>query len=188
MARLKEKYQKEIVPALMKEFQYKSVMAVPKLVKIVVNMGLGEAISNPKLLDAASEELAAITGQKPIIRRAKKAIAAFKLRQGMPIGVMVTVRGDRMYEFFDRLVNIVMPRMRDFRGVSPGAFDGKGNYTIGLTDQQIFPELDMGTTEQIRGMNVTIVTTAQADEEAHFMLAKLGVPFSKKQEDRALAL
>jgi len=182
MTRLKEKYQKDVLPALMKEFEYKSVMAVPKIEKIVLNMGMGEGITNPKLLDVASEELAAITGQKPIIRRARKAIAAFKLRKGMPIGVMVTVRGDRMYEFFDRLVNIVLPRVRDFRGLSPEAFDGKGNYTLGLTDQQIFPEIDLVTTEQMRGMNVTIVTTAGGDEEAHFLLSQMGMPFAKHVE------
>ena len=182
MARLREKYKKEILPALMKEFEYKSVMAVPKLERIVVNMGMGEAITNPKLLDVASEELAAITGQKPIIRRARKAIAAFKLRKGMPIGVMVTVRGDRMYEFVDRLVNIVLPRVRDFRGLSPEAFDGNGNYTLGVTDQQIFPEIDMVKTEQMRGMNVTIVTTAASDEESRFLLSQMGMPFAKQVE------
>ena len=144
MARLAEKYQKEMIPALMEEFKYKSVMAVPKLVKMVLNIGLGEAIREAKLLDVAAEELAAITGQKPIIRNARKAIAAFKLRQGMPIGVMVTLRGERLYEFFDRLVNIALPRVRDFRGLSPRAFDGKGNYTLGIKDQFIFPEMDLG--------------------------------------------
>jgi large subunit ribosomal protein L5 len=182
MARLKEKYQKEIIPALMKEFGYKSVMAAPKVERIVVNVGMGEAITNPKLLDVVSEELAAITGQKPIIRRARKAIAAFKLRKGMPIGVMVTVRGERMYEFLDRLVSIVLPRVRDFRGLSPAAFDGTGNYTMGFTDQQIFPEIDLVKTEQMRGMNVTIVTTARGDEESHFLLSQLGMPFAKHVE------
>jgi len=182
MARLREKYQKEVLPALMKEFKYKGVMAVPKLDRIVLNIGMGEAITNPKLLDVASEELGAITGQKPIIRRARKAIAAFKLRKGMPIGVMVTVRGDRMYEFFDRLVNIVLPRVRDFRGLSPAAFDGNGNYTMGVTDQQIFPEIDMVQTEQVRGMNITIVTTAGDDEKAHFLLSQMGMPFAKEVE------
>jgi large subunit ribosomal protein L5 len=182
MARLREKYQKEVLPALMKEFKYKGVMAVPKLDRIVLNIGMGEAITNPKLLDVASEELGAITGQKPIIRRARKAIAAFKLRKGMPIGVMVTVRGDRMYEFFDRLVNIVLPRVRDFRGLSPAAFDGNGNYTMGVTDQQIFPEIDMVKTEQVRGMNITIVTTAGDDEKAHFLLSQMGMPFAKEVE------
>ena len=182
MARLKEKYQKEILPALMKEFEYKSVMAAPKLERVVLNMGMGEAITNPKLLDVASEELAAITGQKAIVRRSRKAIAAFKLRKGMPIGVMVTVRGDRMYEFVDRLVSIVLPRVRDFRGLSPAAFDGHGNYTLGLIDQQIFPEIDMVKTEQMRGMNVTIVTTAGGDEEGRFLLAQMGMPFAKEVE------
>jgi large subunit ribosomal protein L5 len=182
MARLREKYQKEVLPALMKEFKYKGVMAVPKLDRIVLNIGMGEAITNPKLLDVASEELGAITGQKPIIRRARKAIAAFKLRKGMPIGVMVTVRGNRMYEFFDRLVNIVLPRVRDFRGLSPAAFDGNGNYTMGVTDQQIFPEIDMVKTEQVRGMNITIVTTAGDDEKAHFLLSQMGMPFAKEVE------
>ena len=182
MARLKEKYQKEILPALMEEFKYKSVMAAPKLEKIVINVGMGEAITNPKLLDVVSDELAAITGQRPITRRARKAIAAFKLRKGMPIGVMVTVRGERMYEFLDRLVSIVLPRERDFRGLSPVAFDGKGNYTLGLKDQQIFPEIDLVKTEQVRGMNVTIVTTAGGNEEAHFLLSKLGMPFAKQVE------
>ena len=144
MVRLTEKYQKEMIPALMEEFKYKNVMAVPKLVKIVLNIGLGEAIKEAKLLDVAADELAAITGQKPVIRKARKAIAAFKLREGMPIGVMVTLRGDRLYEFFDRLVNIALPRVRDFRGLSPSAFDGKGNYTLGIKDQYIFPEMDLG--------------------------------------------
>ncbi|MEE2822739.1 MAG: 50S ribosomal protein L5 [Acidobacteriota bacterium] len=185
MARLKEKYKTEILPALIKEFQYKSIMAVPKIEKVVVNMGLGEAITNPKLLDVASGELAAIMGQKPVIRRARKAIASFKLRQGMPIGVMVTVRGDRMYEFIDRLVNIVLPRVRDFRGLSSEAFDGRGNYTLGLIDQQIFPEIDMVKTEQMRGMNITVVTTARGNEEALFLLSQMGMPFAKEMEQAA---
>ncbi|MFQ5930005.1 MAG: 50S ribosomal protein L5 [Acidobacteriota bacterium] len=188
MPRLGEKYRKEVVLAMMKEFNYGNVMAVPRLRKIVVNIGLGEAIQNAKLLDIASEELAAITGQKPIVRRAKKAVAAFKLRRGMPIGVKVTVRGDRMYEFFDRLINIAFPRVRDFRGVSPRAFDGRGNYTVGLKDQYIFPEIDLGKTEHIHGMNVTIVTTAKTDEEAHFLLAQLGMPFARREERRAAAI
>ncbi|MEE8348009.1 MAG: 50S ribosomal protein L5 [Acidobacteriota bacterium] len=182
MARLKEKYQAEILPVLMKEFKYTSVMAAPKVEKIVLNVGMGEAITNAKLLDVVAEELAAITGQKPIIRRARKAIASFKLRKGMPIGVMATIRGDRMYEFLDRLVSIVLPRVRDFRGLSPAAFDGHGNYTLGLTDQQIFPEIDMVKTEQVRGMNVTIVTTAGGDEEGRFLLSQLGMPFAKHVE------
>ena len=187
MPRLAEKYRKEMIPALMKEFKYESVMAVPKLVKIVLNIGLGEAIREAKLLDVASEELAVITGQKPIIRKARQAIAAFKLRQGMPIGVMVTLRGDRMYEFFDRLVN-ALPRVRDFRGLSPHAFDGKGNYTLGVKDQFIFPEIDLGKTERIRGMNITIVTSAQVDEEGHFLLAGLGMPFARAEERGAVAI
>ena len=148
MARLAEKYKKEMIPALMKEFKYTNVMAVPRLVKIVLNIGLGEAIKEAKQLDVAVGELAAITGQKPIVRKARKAIAAFKLRQGMPIGVMVTLRGDRLYEFLDRLVSIALPRVRDFRGLSPTAFDGNGNYTLGITDQFIFPEMDLGKTER----------------------------------------
>jgi len=186
MARLAEKYHKEVMPAMMKEFHYKSIMAVPKLVKVVINVGLGAAIREPKLLDAASEELAAITGQKPITREARRAIAAFKLREGMPIGVMVTMRGDRMYEFLDRLISIALPRVRDFRGLSPGAFDGRGNYTLGVKDQFIFPELDMGKTEQIHGMNITFVTSAKVDEEAHFLLAKMGMPFARIEEPQAV--
>lgn len=182
MARLKEKYKKDVVPALVKEFGYGNSMAIPKVSKVVVNVGVGEAIQNIKLLDASSEELAAITGQKPIVKRAKKAIAAFKLRQGMPIGVMVTLRGDRMYEFLDRFLNIALPRVRDFRGVSLRSFDGRGNYTTGLKDQLIFPEIDLGRTDQMRGMNVTIVTTAKSDEEGRFLLAGLGMPFAKRDE------
>jgi len=182
MARLKEKYKKNVVPALVKEFGYDNSMAIPKVSKVVVNMGVGEAIQNIKLLDVSSEELAAITGQKPIITRAKKAIAAFKLRQGMPIGVMVTLRGDRMYEFLDRFLNIALPRVRDFRGVSLRSFDGRGNYTTGLKDQLIFPEIDLGRTDQMRGMNVTIVTTAKSDEEGRFLLSGLGMPFAKRDE------
>ena len=182
MPRLKEKYKQEVGPALMKEFGYGNVMAVPKVDKVILNMGVGEAVQNIKLLDVSSEELAAITGQKPVVRRARKAIAAFKLRQGMPIGVMVTLRGDRMYEFLDRLLNIALPRVRDFRGVSLRSFDGRGNYTIGLKDQLIFPEIDLGKTDQMRGMNVTIVTTAKRDEEGRFLLAGLGMPFAKRDE------
>ncbi len=188
MARLAEKYQKEMIPALMDEFKYKSVMAVPKLVKIVLNIGLGEAIKEAKLLDVAADELAAITGQKPIIRKARKAIAAFKLRQGMPIGVKVTLRGDRLYEFLDRLVSIALPRVRDFRGLSPNAFDGNGNYTLGITDQFIFPEMDVGKTERIRGMNITIVTSAKDDEEGRFLLAGMGMPFARAEERGPLAV
>ncbi len=181
MSRLREFYKTEAVPAMMKRFQYTNVMAVPKMVKIKVNMGLGEAISNAKVLDVASEEIAAITGQRPVITRAKKSIAAFKLRQGMPIGVTVTLRGDRMYEFFDRLVNIALPRVRDFRGVSPRSFDGRGNYTLGLRDQLIFPEIDFGKADKARGMNVTIVTTASSDEEAYELLKLMGMPFARKE-------
>jgi len=188
MPRLAEKYQKEVIPELMKEFKYESVMAVPKLVKIVLNIGMGEAVREAKSLDVASEELAVITGQKPIVRQARRAIAAFKLRKGMPIGVMVTVRGNRMWEFFDRLVNIALPRVRDFRGLSPHAFDGQGNYTLGVKDQYIFPEMDLGKTEKIRGMNITIVTSARVDEEGHFLLAGLGMPFAQAEERGALAI
>ena len=188
MARLTEKYKKEMVPALMKEFKYKSLMAVPKVEKIVLNIGLGEAIKEAKLLDVATEELGAITGQRPITRRARKAIAAFKLRQGMPIGVMVTLRGERMYEFLDRLVSIALPRVRDFRGLSPRAFDGKGNYTLGIKDQFIFPEMDLAKTDRIRGLNITIVTTARGDEEGHFLLAGMGMPFAQAEERSALGI
>jgi large subunit ribosomal protein L5 len=180
MSRLRELYKTEAVPALIKQFGYKNVMAAPKMVKINVNMGLGEAITNAKILDVASEELAAITGQHPVVTRAKKSIAAFKLRQGMPIGITVTLRGDRMFEFFDRLVNIALPRVRDFRGVSPKSFDGRGNYTLGLRDQLIFPEIDFGKADKARGMNVTIVTTARTDNEAYELLHILGMPFARK--------
>lgn len=180
MSRLRELYKKEATPALAKQFGYKNVMAVPKLVKINVNMGLGEAIANAKVLDVASEELSSITGQRPIVTRAKKSIAAFKLRQGMPIGVTVTLRGDRMYEFFDRLVNIALPRVRDFRGVPVKSFDGRGNYTLGLRDQLIFPEIEYGKADKARGMNITIVTSAKSDDEAYELLKHLGMPFAKK--------
>lgn len=180
MSRLQEIYKKEAMHALKQQFKYKNVMAVPKLVKINVNMGLGEAIANAKILDVASEELASITGQRPIVTKAKKSIAAFKLRQGMPIGVTVTLRGDRMYEFLDRLLNIALPRVRDFRGVSLDSFDGRGNYTLGLRDQLIFPEIDFGKADKARGMNITIVTTAKSDEEAHALLRLLGMPFARK--------
>ena len=169
------------MPALTKQFGYKNVMAVPKLVKINVNMGLGEAIANAKILDVAAEELAAITGQHPVVTKAKKSIAAFKLRQGMPIGVTVTLRGDRMYEFFDRLVNIALPRVRDFRGVSPRSFDGRGNYTLGLRDQLIFPEIDYGKVDKARGMNITIVTTAKTDDEAYELLKSYGNALCEKR-------
>jgi large subunit ribosomal protein L5 len=175
--RLRGRYEKEIVPALMKRFNYKSKMQVPRLQKIVVNMGLGEAVANPKLADAAVVELTALTGQKPVVTRAKKAIATFKLRQGMPIGAMVTLRRERMWEFLDRLVNLSLPRVRDFRGTSPRAFDGAGNYTLGLREQIVFPEIDFDKVEKIKGMNITFVTTAQSDEEAKELLANLGMPF-----------
>lgn len=180
MSRLRELYKTESLPALVKHFGYKNVMAVPKLVKINVNMGLGEAITNAKVLDTATDELSTITGQRPIVTKARRSIAAFKLRQGMPIGVTVTLRGDRMYEFFDRLVNIALPRVRDFRGVSPKSFDGRGNYTLGLRDQLIFPEIDYSKADKARGMNVTIVTTAKTDDEAYELLKTLGMPFAKK--------
>ncbi|MBV8475431.1 MAG: 50S ribosomal protein L5 [Acidobacteria bacterium] len=175
--RLKTRFQKEVAPALMKEFELSNPTAVPHLEKIVVNMGVGEATQNAKVLDPASNELAQITGQKPVITRAKKSIAAFKVRAGMPIGAMVTLRGDRMYEFFDRLVNIVLPRVRDFRGVSTKSFDGRGNYTLGLHDQLIFPEIDYAKVDKLKGMNVTIVTTARSDDEARALLRHLGMPF-----------
>jgi len=180
MSRLREMYKTEAIPALTKQFSYKNVMAVPRMVKINVNMGLGEAIANAKVLDVATEELAAITGQRPVITKAKKSIAAFKLRQGMPIGVTVTLRGNRMYEFFDRLVSVALPRVRDFRGLSPRSFDGRGNYTLGLRDQLIFPEIDFGKADKARGMNITIVTTAKSDDEAYELLKFLGMPFAKK--------
>jgi large subunit ribosomal protein L5 len=176
-ARFKEKYLKEVAPALVKEFSYTNPMSIPKLEKIVVNVGLGEAIANAKALDAAVGDLATITGQKPVVTKAKKSIAAFKLREGMSIGAMVTLRGDRMYEFLDRLVSLALPRVRDFRGVSPKAFDGRGNYTIGLKDQLIFPEIDFGKIDKARGMNVCIVTTARTDEEARALLRHMGMPF-----------
>jgi large subunit ribosomal protein L5 len=183
-ARVKETYVKQIVPRLMKERSYTSVMAVPKLEKIVINMGVGEATQNIKLLDAAMDELGRIAGQKPALRRAKKSIAAFKLRQGMPIAATVTLRGDRMYEFCDRLFNVALPRVRDFRGVPPNAFDGRGNYTLGLKDQIIFPEIDYAKVDKLRGMNVTFVTTARTDEESKLLLSYLGMPFRTQQEAR----
>ena len=177
MSRLKEKYQKDVVPALTKEFGYKNVMAVPRIQKIVVNMGLGEATANAKLIDTGADELARITGQKPVTRRAKKSIAAFKLRKGMPIGTMVTLRGERMWEFLDRLMTIALPRVRDFKGVSPKGFDGRGNYTLGLRDQLLFPEIDYMKVDKARGMNVSVVTTAKTDEEARKLLQFIGMPF-----------
>ena len=176
-ARLKERYQKEVAPAIAKEFGIKNPMAVPRVEKVVLNMGMGEAIANAKILDTAADELRAITGQKPVVTKAKKSIASFKLRQGMPIGVSVTLRGDRMYEFLDRLVSIALPRVRDFRGVSPKAFDGRGNYTIGIREQLIFPEIDFNKVDKLRGMNISIVTTARNDEQARALLKGLGMPF-----------
>ena len=177
MSRLKEKYQKEVIAALTKEFGYKNVMAVPRITKVVVNMGLGEATANAKLVDTGADELARITGQKPVTRRAKKSIAAFKVRKGMPIGTMVTLRGERMWEFLDRLLNIAMPRVRDFKGVSPRGFDGRGNYTLGLRDQLLFPEIDYMKVDKARGMNVSVVTTAKTDQEARKLLQFIGMPF-----------
>jgi large subunit ribosomal protein L5 len=177
MSRLKDKYQQEVVPALTKEFGYKNVMAVPRIHKVVVNMGLGEATSNAKIVDTGADELARITGQKPVTRRSKKSIAAFKVRRGMPIASMVTLRGERMWEFLDRLMNIALPRVRDFKGVPPRGFDGRGNYTLGLRDQLLFPEIDDMKVDKARGMNVSVVTTAKTDEEARKLLQFMGMPF-----------
>jgi len=177
MSRLKDRYQKEVVPALTKEFGYKNVMAVPRIEKVVVNMGLGEATSNAKIVDVGADELARITGQKPVTRRAKKSIAAFKVRKGMPIATMVTLRGERMWEFLDRLMSIALPRVRDFKGVSPRGFDGRGNYTLGLRDQLLFPEIDYMKVDKARGMNVSVVTTAKTDQEARKLLQFIGMPF-----------
>lgn len=177
MARLKEQYTKEIVPLLMKEFGYKNIMQVPHIDKIVLNMGLGEAIQNIKILDSASEELTAIAGQKTVITKAKKSIASFKLRQGMPIGCMVTLRKERMYEFLDRLMNISLPRVRDFKGVPGKGFDGRGNYSIGIKEQLIFPEINYDKVDKVKGLNITIVTSAETDEEAKALLKGLGMPF-----------
>lgn len=182
--RLKERYQKEIVPTLTKEFNYSNPMAVPRLRKIVVNMGLGEAIQNAKVLDSASHELSQITGQRPVITRARKSIANFKLRKGMPIGAMVTLRGDRMYEFFDRLASVALPRVRDFKGLSTRAFDGRGNYTIGLRDQLVFPEVDYAKVDKVKGMNISIVTDARTDAEALALLRHLGLPFRSEVQRR----
>ncbi|HPZ22257.1 MAG TPA: 50S ribosomal protein L5 [Bacillota bacterium] len=179
MSRLKELYQREIVPALMNKFKYRSIMEVPRLEKIVVNMGVGDAKENPKFLENAVEELSIITGQRPVITKARKAIAGFKIRTGMPIGAMVTLRGERMYHFFDRLLNIALPRVRDFRGVSPKAFDGRGNYTLGIKEQLIFPEINYDKVEKVRGMDIVIVTTAKTDEEGRELLKGFGVPFKK---------
>lgn len=177
MARLKDKYKNEIAPSLAKEFEIKNPMAVPRVEKVVVNMGMGEAIANAKILDTAVDELRAVTGQKPVVTKAKKSIASFKLRQGMNIGTMVTLRGDRMYEFLDRLISVALPRVRDFRGVSAKAFDGRGNYTLGIREQLIFPEIDFNKVDKTRGMNISIVTTARTDEQARALLKALGMPF-----------
>jgi large subunit ribosomal protein L5 len=178
VARLKEKYNQEVSKALMEKFGYKNVMQLPKLEKIVLNMGLGEAIANSKAMDNAVEDMTIIVGQKPVITRAKKSIAGFKLREGMPIGVKVTLRGERMYEFLDRLISIALPRMRDFRGINPKSFDGRGNYTMGIKEQLIFPEIEYDKVDKIRGMDITVVTSAPTDEEAFELLKQLGMPFS----------
>jgi large subunit ribosomal protein L5 len=178
-ARLKDRYLNEITPALMQKFNYTSVMQVPKVEKVVINMGVGEAVSNAKAIDSALEDLQAISGQKPVVTRAKKSIAGFKLRANMPIGVKVTLRGERMYHFLDKLFNVALPRVRDFRGVSSKSFDGRGNYTLGLREQLIFPEIDYDKVDKVRGMDVVIVTTAKTDEEARELLTQLGMPFAK---------
>ena len=179
MTRLEEKYTEQVKPSLMKEFNYSSVMEAPKLVKVVINMGVGDAIANPKALDEAVEELTQIAGQKPVITKAKKAIANFKLREGMPIGCKVTLRGDRMYEFLDKLMNASLPRVRDFHGVSATAFDGRGNYTLGIKEQLIFPEINFDKVNKVRGMDIVIVTTAKTNKEAYTLLKELGMPFAK---------
>jgi len=177
MSRLKDRYSKEVAPALAKEFGYTNVMAIPKVEKIVVNMGLGEATGNAKIVDTGADEVSRVTGQKAVITRSKKSIAQFKVRKGMPIGTMVTLRGDRMWEFLDRLISIALPRVRDFRGVSPRGFDGRGNYTLGLKDQLLFPEIDYMKVDKARGMNISVVTTAKTDEESRKLLQLLGMPF-----------
>jgi large subunit ribosomal protein L5 len=182
MSRLKERYEKEVAPALKKEFGYTNVMAIPKIEKIVVNMGLGEATQNAKIVDTGVDEVGKITGQKAVVTRAKKSIAQFKVRQGMPIGTMVTLRGERMWDFLDRLVSVALPRVRDFRGVSEKGFDGRGNYTLGLKDQLLFPEIDYMKVDKARGMNISVVTTAKSDEESRKLLQLLGVPFRNKQQ------
>jgi len=177
MSRLKDRYSNDVAPALKKEFGYTNVMAIPKIEKIVVNMGLGEATQNAKIVDTGADELGRVTGQKPVITRAKKSIAQFKVRKGMPIGTMVTLRGERMWEFLDRLISVALPRVRDFRGVSPRGFDGRGNYTLGLKDQLLFPEIDYMKVDKARGMNISVVTTAKTDEESRKLLQLLGMPF-----------
>ena len=176
---LREQYEKEVIPALMKKFEYKSVMQVPKLEKIVINIGLGDTKDNPKALDNAIADLTAITGQKPVITRAKKSVANFKLREGMPIGCKVTLRGEKMYEFVDRLINLALPRVRDFRGVNPNAFDGRGNYALGIKEQLIFPEIEYDKVDKVRGMDIIFVTTAKTDEEARELLTQFNMPFAK---------
>ncbi|HHW03522.1 MAG TPA: 50S ribosomal protein L5 [Thermoanaerobacterales bacterium] len=178
MSRLKEKYENEVVPALKQKFNYKNIMEVPRLEKVVINMGISDARENPKAIDAATNDLAIITGQKPVVTKAKKSIAAFKLRKGMPIGAKVTLRAEKMYDFLDKLFNIDLPRVRDFKGVSPDAFDGRGNYTLGIKEQLIFPEIDYDKIDRVRGMDITIVTTAKTDEEARELLKNLGMPFA----------
>ncbi|MDH3654098.1 MAG: 50S ribosomal protein L5 [Myxococcales bacterium] len=175
--RLRKRYKEEIIPQLMKDFSFRNIMQVPKLERVIINMGLGEAVQNAKLIESAVEELTAITGRKPIVTRAKKSIASFKLREGMPIGVMVTLRGEQMYDFVDRLVSIALPRTRDFKGISPKAFDGRGNYTLGIREQIVFPEINYDKIDRIKGMNVTFVTTAETDEQGRALLKSLGMPF-----------
>ncbi|MDN4527188.1 50S ribosomal protein L5 [Fictibacillus fluitans] len=179
MNRLQERYKSEIVPSLVEKFNYTSVMEVPKIEKIVINMGVGDAVSNSKVLDTAVEELTTIAGQKPVITRAKKSIAGFKLREGMPIGTKVTLRGERMYDFLDKLISVTLPRVRDFRGISKKSFDGRGNYTLGVKEQLIFPEIDYDKVNKVRGMDIVIVTTANSDEEARELLTQVGMPFQK---------
>ncbi|MGN6030640.1 MAG: 50S ribosomal protein L5 [Thermomicrobiales bacterium] len=179
MARVRDRYREDVVPALTSEFGYKNVYQVPKLEKIVINIGLGESIQNGRAVDAAVSDLALITGQKPVVTKAKKSIAAFKMREGMPIGAKVTLRGERMYEFYDRLTAVGLPRIRDFRGVTPNAFDGRGNYTLGLREQLLFPEIDYDRIDKVRGLEISFVTTARTDEEARRLLALLGMPFAK---------
>lgn len=179
MSRFKEKFKNEVTPALMSKFEYTSVMQVPKVEKVVINMGVGDAVQNTKALDAAVEDLTIIAGQKPVVTKAKKSIAGFRLREGMPIGTKVTLRGERMYEFLDKLISVSLPRVRDFRGVSKRAFDGRGNYTLGVKEQLIFPEIDYDKVSKIRGMDINIVTTANSDEEAHELLKQFGMPFQK---------
>ncbi len=180
MARLKEKHKNEVMPAMMQKFSYKNVMEIPKLEKVVINIGLGEAVQNPKALDGAIEDLKIITGQKPVITRAKKSIAAFKIREGVPLGIKVTLRSEKMHEFVDKLFNVALPRVRDFRGVSPKAFDGRGNYSLGLREQLIFPEIEYDKVDKVRGMDIIFVTSAKTDEEAKELLSLMGMPFAER--------